>query len=215
MDMFNRREFLFSTLAASAANYARATPIQKPDQTRTYLVRDPLAGYFDLDERRKILHEMPNLALAQARLRAMRAPDCLQARSAPVQDQIITIPSFYVDNAAWRGAVKPFRIFEDTVSNLAAANLVSTDRRYANCLIDLLTEWARRDALAKFNYSSKYKQGWFQVESTLFAIGHALAAIRPDVQHRVDDLGVIDAWLLRVARSHFSIPGARGGNLLQ
>ncbi len=211
MILFNRREFLLSALAAQIAGRAQATPKQWSSKTMDYQVRDPLAGYFDLAERRQIMHDLPNLIITQARLRAMRAPDCTQVKLIPVQNQTITIPSFYADNAAWREAVKPFRNFEDAVSGLAAANLVAPDRRYADCLIDLLTDWARRDALAKFNYSSKYKQGWFQVESTLFAVGHALAAVRPDVLHREDELSVIDAWLLRVARSHFSYPGALAG----
>ena len=189
----------------------RAAAKTGSDLSSIYRVRDPLAGYFDLAERRRILREMPNLTLIQARLRAMRAPDCRKVRAIPIQDQTVTIPSFYGNDAAWREAVTPFRTFEDAVSDLAAANLVATDRRHAECLVDLLADWARHDALAKFNYSSKYKQGWFQVESTLFAIGHALAAIRPDVPHRADDLRVIDAWLLRVARQHFSIPGAPEG----
>ena len=189
----------------------RAAAKTGSDLSSIYRVRDPLAGYFDLAERRRILREMPNLTLIQARLRAMRAPDCRKVRAIPIQDQTVTIPSFYGNDAAWREAVTPFRTFEDAVSDLAAANLVATDRRHAECLVDLLADWARHDALAKFNYSSKYKQGWFQVESTLFAVGHALAAIRPDVPHRADDLRVIDAWLLRVARQHFSIPGAPEG----
>lgn len=211
MTLFDRRTFLLSALAAPLAGPARATPIQGSGETPGYQVRDPLAGYFDLAERRHIMRELPNLVITQARLRAMRAPNCQQVRAIPVQSQTITIPSFYGDNAGWRDAVTPFRNFEDAVSDLAAANLVATDRRYADCLVDLLTDWARQDALAGFNHSLDYQQGWFQVESTLFAIGHALAAIRPDVLHREEELGVIDAWLLRVARSHFSIPGSPGG----
>lgn len=207
--MFNRRDFLLSAAAAPMAG--RAAAKTGSDLSSIYRVRDPLAGYFDLAERRRIMREMPNLTLIQARLRAMRAPDCRKVRAIPIQDQTITIPSFYGNDAAWREAVTPFRTFEDAASDLAAANLVATDRRHAECLVDLLADWARHDALAKFNYSSKYKQGWFQGESTLFAIGHALAAIRPDVPHRADDLRVIDTWLLRIARHHFSIPGAPEG----
>lgn len=181
------------------------------DRVPDYRVRDPLAGYFDLAERRRIMLELPNLATTQARLQAMRAPDCERVMAIPVQHQTITIPSFYEENDAWRQAVTPFRDFEDAVSNLAAANLVAIDRSNADCLIDLLANWARQNALAKFNFSKDYRQGWFQVESTLFAVGHALAAVRPDVLDREDDLAAIDAWLLRTARSHFAIPGSPGG----
>lgn len=211
MVLVTRRQLLRAALAATIARGTKATAERSTESDFLYHVRDPLAGYFDLVERRQIMRELPDLVVTQARLRAMDAPNCQRVNEIPVQNQRITIPSFYEDNAGWWEAVKPFRDFEDAVSNLAAANLVSIDRRYAECLIDLLTRWADRDGLTEFNYSSEYKQGWFQVESTLFAIGHALAAVRPDVQHRSNDLKIIDDWLLRVGRSHFAIPGSPGG----
>lgn len=109
----------------------------------------------------------------------------------PVQDQAIVLPSFYENNDAWRSAVAPFRDFEDAVSYLAAANLFASTRRNADCLIDLLVRWAERDGLAQFNYSPQRRQGWFQVESTLFAIGHALAAVLPDLSDRTQEMSVI------------------------
>lgn len=204
MTGLTRRAMILSALATPMAS-----AVQGADQP--YRVRDPLAGYFDIDARREMMRALPDETLVQARLKAMRTAPCADIMEIPVQSQTITIPSFYGDNDNWRKAVTPFRQFEDAVSGLAAQNLVARDRRYSDCLIDLLLKWADENALARFNFSSSYKQGWFQVESTLFAIGHALAAIRPDVQDRPEELARIDAWLLGVARSHFAIPGAPNG----
>ena len=211
MPQLNRRTLLLSAVASPFVSRVDASETQSSQDVSPYRVQDPMAGYFDLAERRRVMRDMPSLGIIQARLRAMEYSDCQSGRTVPVQDQTITIPSFYGDNEGWRKAVTPFRNIEDAVSNLAAGNLVSPERGYADCLVDLLLRWARRDALAKFNFSTAYRQGWFQVESTLFAIGHAMAAIRPDILHRKDDLGTIDAWLLRIARSHFAIPGSPGG----
>lgn len=210
MTEFNRRAFILSAAAAPIAGRASAAG-QLPRSSTGYRVTDPTAGYFDVSERRQIARELPNLTIIQARLRAMRAPACEKVMAIPIQSQTIKIPSFYEQNAAWRKAVLPFREFEDAVSDLAAANMVATDRRHADCLINLLKAWADQNALAKFNHSKSYRQGWFQVESTLFAVAFALAAVRPDVLHREEDLRAIDNWLLRVARSHFAIPGSAGG----
>ena len=210
MAKFNRRAFILSAAAAPIAGRAVSAG-QLPRSSRGYRVTDPMAGYFDLEERRRLAKELPNLTIIQARLRAMGAPACKNVMAIPIQSQTITIPSFYLENAAWRKAVLPFREFEDAVSDLAAANMVHTDRRHADCLIDLLRAWADQNGLANFNHSKAYQQGWFQVESTLFAVAFALAAVRPDVLHREDDLRAIDSWLLRVARSHFAIPGSAGG----
>lgn len=209
MTSLTRRIFLMSCLATPVAGCLSGNRWES--ELSAYKVRDPLAGYFDLAERRAIMRTTTNPVLVKLRERLQRGPNCDEVRAIPIQDQRITLPSFYGDNAAWRLAVAPFRDFEDAVSGLAAANLVAGDRRYADCLITLLMDWARRNGLAKFNYSGQEKQGWFQVESTLFAIGHALAAIRPDVQHREKELRFIDAWLLRIAGSHFSIPGEPDG----
>lgn len=206
-----RRQFLTSGMAAATSLAAWPAHAVWKGNMSDYTVRDPLAGYFDLDERRRIATELPNIPVTQARLRAMKAPNHDKVMAIPVQHQTIDIPPFYEKNAEWRIAVAPFRDFEDAVSNLAAANLVAPNDGHADCLIDLLVQWAELNALAKFNYSKQYRQGWFQVESTLFAIGHALAAVRPDILHREDELHLIDTWLNRTSRLHFAETGQPGG----
>lgn len=206
-----RRTFLLSAAAASTTGCSLLPGGRWSKNLTIYRVRDPLAGYFDLAGRRAFLHSTRNPVLVKLKKRLLNVPSCEEIRAIPIQDQRITLPSFYEDNPAWRVAVKPFSAIEHAVSKLAAANLVANDSRYADCLIATLMDWARRDGLAQFNYSKKRRQGWFQVESTLFSMALALAAIRPDVVHRTDELVFIDAWLHRVARSHFSVSGEPGG----
>ena len=83
-------------------------------------------------------------------------------------------------NAAWRVAVKPFRDFEDAVSYLAASNLHADHNRYADCLMNVLMDWARANGLAKFGYTKKTKQGWFQVIRLDSSHGEYHAVFLPD-----------------------------------
>lgn len=211
MAVLNRRTFILSALASPAAGVAFGRSSDWADQLSAYRVRDPMAGYFDFATRRKLIQTSVDPILQLARVKLMRVPGCKKALDIPIQDQPIVLPSFYEDNEAWKLAVKPFRELEDAVSDLAAANLFASDRRHADCLIELLVAWANRNGLANFNYSPQRRQGWFQVESTLFAVGFAVAAILPDVTDRKEDLTVVFRWLNSVARSHFSIPGESGG----
>lgn len=207
-----RRTFTLSALAAPLVACGAVTGKRWASELTDYRVKDPMAGYFDHARRRALLQSARDPVLAAARRRIeQRVPACDQALAIPVQDQYITLPSFYGDNANWRQAVAPFRDFEDAVSNLAAASLLTADPRYADCLITLLTHWAGKNALFEFSYNSDQKQGWYQVESTLFAIGFALAVVRPDIPHREAEIAVINAWLVRVARKHFDKKGEAGG----
>lgn len=212
MANLDRRAFLLSGLAAPILGCGAISGGPEFGQVLGYTVRDPMAGYFDHAERRAILRGSTNPVIRKARRRIeQRVPDCDRALAIPIQDQFIDLPSFYGDRSNWNRAVAPFRDFEDAVSNLAAANLVATHTRYADCLVTLLLNWARREALFEFTYDSKQKQGWYQVESTLFAIGFAIAAVRPDVPHRESELAFIHAWLVRVARKHFDKKGEPEG----
>ncbi|NNL34741.1 MAG: poly(beta-D-mannuronate) lyase [Silicimonas sp.] len=211
MTGFNRRRFAFSALAAPAALALPRTGSLWASEHTSFTVRDPLAGYFDFEDRRRILRSTADPVLLELRASMMRPPLCQDVLEIPIQDQAITMPSFYQNNAGWRAAVKPFSAIEHAVSKLAGANLVAHNRGFVDCLVTTLVEWARRDGLANFNHSPRRQQGWFQVESTLFSMALALAAVRPDILDRTEELEIIDGWMERVATSHFAIPGSRGG----
>ena len=212
MALLSRRTFIASGLAAPLLGCSVSPDRAYSTSLAKYSVRDPYAGYFDHAARRIILQTSNDPVIMKARRRIeQKVPACRAAMGIPVQDQYITLPSFYGNRSSWERAVAPFRDFEDAVSNLAAANLLYNDRRYADCLISLVQQWAEREALIDFSYEQKQKQGWYQVESTLFAIGFAIAAIRPDVPDREVDLAHINDWLVRVARKHFDKRGEPEG----
>lgn len=212
MARLTRRTFLSSALATSLVGCGAMTGNPWQGALSGYTVRDPMAGYFDREPRRALLRSTRDPVLLKARRRIeQKVPACNQALAIPVQDQYISLPSFYDENAKWRLAVAPFRDFEDAVSHLAAAHFLSGGTVYADCLLRLLTHWAERNALNDFSYNSRQKQGWYQVESTLFAIGFAIAVVRPDIPHREAELAFIHQWLVRVARKHFGKKGEPDG----
>lgn len=213
MTLLSRRTFIAGALATPLLGCSVSPDRAYSSAIAKYAVRNPRAGYFDHAARRAILQTSADPVIEKARRRIeQRVPACRAAMGIPVQDQFIELPSFYGNRSAWERAVAPFRDFEDAVSNLAAANLLTGDRRYADCLVSLVRQWAERNALSEFGYyKEKSKQGWYQIESTLFAIGFALAAVRPDIPDREADLAVINTWLIRVARNHFDKRGEPGG----
>ena len=212
MTMLNRRTFLLSGMAMPMLNCGAVSGNWWDNEISSFTVRDPNAGYFDHAKRRTLLQTSKSSTIIKARKRIeKKVPACNQALAIPIQDQFINLPSFYGNNAAWKVAVAPFRDFEDAVSNLAAANLLTGDVHYADCLVTLILNWAKREALMEFSYNSKQKQGWYQVESTLFSIGFALAVVRPEIPHREADLSFINAWLVRASRKHFDKKGEPGG----
>ena len=207
----DRRGFLMAA-AAAPLGACSAVPADIHDPGfPSYRVRDPLAGYFDLAERRAFVQPAQDPVLIKTRAKLDRPPTCDEALAIPVQAGTITLPTFYDDNAGWRKAVKPFWAIENAVSKLAGANLVSPGAGHADCLLRVLLQWARHDAMTAFTLTGENKQGWFQIEATLFAMALALAAVRPDVLHREAELAEIDAWLERAARIHFAEPGFEGG----
>ena len=213
MTLLNRRTFIAGGLAAPLLGCSVSPDRAYSTSLAKYSVRNPHAGYFDHAARRAILQTSNDPVIQKARRRIeQKLPTCRAAMNIPVQDQFIDLPSFYGDRAKWNWAVTPFRDFEDAVSSLAAANLMTGDRSHADCLITLVRQWAESNALSKFGYNQKQsKQGWYQIESTLFAIGFAIAAVRPDIPDREPDIAYINEWLVRVARNHFDKRGEPNG----
>jgi len=204
----------FAVAAAVTAQPARALTAEEAyanfvlNDTSGYTVTDPLAGYFDVDGRRDALSRTRDPMLLDWIDRHRMGESCQAAMALPVLDHTIILPGFYVDNASWRRMVEVFLAFEDTMSGLAAAEVVIGDGYHANCIVDVLLNWARADALLDFDYSTEDRQAWYTTESTMFSASLALMAVRPAVaESRADDLGEVDAWLLEFARLHSGISG--------
>lgn len=205
--------------AAAALAWAAAGPgaAQSPEaayaeflalDVSDYAVRDPLAGYFDAPARRAYLARTPDPQLRNWLDRHELGVSCRSVLALPIPDHQIVLPGFYVDNAAWREMVGVFLDFEDAMSALAASETAMRDGYHANCLVDVLVQWARADAMADFLYAPRAPQSWYTTESTLFSASLALMAVRDLVaESRAEALAEIDAWLLRVARRHSGISG--------
>jgi poly(beta-D-mannuronate) lyase len=172
-----------------------------------YVVVDPSAGYFDVKARRAWLHATADPVLRRAVDRLALEVGCRDKLALPVIDHELRLPPFYRDQEAWREAVRPLAAFEDAVSDLAAAFVATSERYFADCLVDLLGKWAAADALSAFVYTPAEPQAWFNVEDMIFAAGLAYAVVRDQTPGREADKARIDAWLARIAHRHLSIRG--------
>ncbi len=175
-----------------------------------YKVTDSTAGYFDVDARRAYLagvrSEMMRVEVSHLKM----GRSCRDMLQLPLLDHRAVIPGFYEDQENWREVARPYLAFEEAVHELAAAQLVATDRYHADCLVDLLHKWAVAEAFEDFHYTNLRRQAWYQIESPIFAAAMALSTVRPFVTDRHRDLDVVEAWLKRLARLHASYPGGRG-----
>ncbi|AHM03576.1 Alginate lyase precursor [Roseibacterium elongatum DSM 19469] len=173
-----------------------------------YSVTDPLAGYFDVAARRDRLSRTRDPLLLDRIDRHGIGHSCQSALTLPIPDHRIILPGFYVDNASWRRMVGVFLGFEDAMSALAAAEVINNDGYHADCIVDVLLQWARAGAMMDFDYSTDHRQAWYTTESTIFSASLALMVVRPQVaESRAGDLAEIDAWFLSLARRHSAISG--------
>lgn len=205
------------TIAILALIWANALAAMTLDQRRaldlsSYVVTDPSAGFFDVSARQSYLEQTQDLLLIDAMRDQENAISCRMLKLMPPLNHEISLPGYYQDNQAWTDLVKPFHDFEDGVSGLAAAYVVTSDRYYSDCLLDLLVLWADAGAFKRFNLSSNYKQGWYQIESTLFAAALALSTVQGALTERIADLFKVKNWLREASHIHIAIDGADDGS---
>jgi poly(beta-D-mannuronate) lyase len=174
-----------------------------------YVVVDRSAGYFDVAARRAWLQTTSDPLLRRTIERLAIEVGCRDKLALPIIDHELRLPSFYRDQEAWREAIRPLFAFEDAVSDLAGAFVATGDRYFADCLLDVLGKWAAADALSAFHYTPAERQAWFNVEDMIFAAALAYVVVRDQTPDRTADKAQIDAWLVRIARHHLSIPGGR------
>lgn len=141
-----------------------------------YVVTDPDAGYFDVAARRAALQSVTSSELVQE-IEALRQPfSCQTYLTLPVMAEPVHIPPLNEDRERWKVVSEPFKAFEDAVSNLSAANLVTEDFAAGRCLLCLLNQWADADALPQIPEPQHETQNWYQTESTPAAAALAYAA---------------------------------------
>jgi poly(beta-D-mannuronate) lyase len=171
-----------------------------------YVVTDRGAGYFDVATRRTFLAGSSNPILRAQMARLGREVGCADKLALPVIDDELWLPSPYDELKAWRAAVQPIYAFEDAVSALAGGFVATGDPAFADCLLDLLGQWAKADALLRFHHTPRDLQAWFNIEHMLFAAGLAWSVARDQLPGRAADKQRIDDWLVRAARNHLAIP---------
>ena len=173
-----------------------------------YRVRDPSAGYADIARIIATMHDRSSKIREAAKVDVLsRIPACNQAMDLPVIDFKLRMPAFYAENEAWREAIKPLFAMEDAVSGLAAGYVATGDAHHAQCLLRLLDQWAIRDALSQFHYTSKDRQAWYNIEDMIFAIAMAYANVREFLPSMAEEKARIDEWLNRISHNHIKIRG--------
>jgi len=172
-----------------------------------YIVTNPNAGYFDTVARRAALRSVTSSELLHE-IASLRQPfSCQTYLALPVMAEPVHIPLPNEDREKWKAVSEPFRAFEDAVSNLAAANLVTEDSAAGNCLLRLLSQWADADALPQIAEPQHEPQNWYQTESTLAAAALAYAAVRNTIANHEAEKARIDVWLNRSAHRHLAFQG--------
>ena len=172
-----------------------------------YVVTNPNAGYFDFAARRATLQSVTSSELLRE-IEELRLPFSCQAYLAqPVMSKPVHIPMLSEDRENWNVASEPFRAFEDAVSNLASAHLVTEDFAAGTCLLRLLSQWADADALPKVSEPQHELQAWYQTESTLAAAALAYAVVHSTITDHAAEKARINDWLNRAAHRHLAYQG--------
>ena len=179
-------------------------PKERQALSLPYEVRNPDESFFDVAKRMKLLQETKDPVLQRISNRLQMGLSCENLKEAPVLDGQLTLPSFYDNPKEWGVIVEPLRHFEETMSNLSGAWVATGDRYYADCLLDILTAWAKKDALIDFDYDVSRPQAWYAVESMIFSAALALSTVTGQLEIDPKQRALIDDWLVRAARHHFN-----------
>lgn len=193
---------------------ASAMPVEERLQLdlSEYRVTDTNAGYFDVAKRRQELSRTVDHMLLR-QIADLRALDpCPASRQLPVVDGEAVIPLFYEDRDGWRTAALPYQQFEDTLSKLAARQLVFPQGDAGACLLDLLDRWASAGALLDVSIEVSGLQTWFQTESSIFAAALSYSIVRNDLEDRAEQKARIETWLKAAARNHLLYEGGKDGS---
>jgi poly(beta-D-mannuronate) lyase len=186
---------------------AHLLPKERQALDLPYEVNDPNASYFDVAGRMQLLTRTEDPMLRQLVNTLQMGLSCRHLKAQPVLDGVVTLPSFYDNPEEWGLTVEPLLAFEDTMSNLAGAWVATGDRYYADCLIGILEQWAKANALYEFDFDASRPQAWYGIESMVFSAALALSTVTGKVEIAPERRKLISDWLVRTARQHFNTPG--------
>lgn len=176
-----------------------------------YRVVDTHAGYFDVPARKAYLASTgdPVLTGEIARLRVADHCDAALTSEPFAGDAPMTM--LYDDRSSWQEQVTRFHRFEDAISGLSAAQLLSSTSENGACAITAIDRWAQAGAFLSFDRKISGLQTWFQIESTLFAMAFSYAIVRDEVPGMSEEKARIERWLGEAARTHLAYAGGAGG----
>lgn len=188
----------------SCPGYAYLTPKERQNLKIPYTVKNRDGSYFNVRARIKLLQNTDDPLLIRLRNRQTTQVSCRQIKQRPVLDGEIALPSRYENPKEWKSTLEPLINFKEAMSNLSAAWVASGDPYYANCLVDILETWAKRDALSNFQFSPERPQAWFATESMIFSAALAYSTVTGEIEIAPERRKTIDSWLSKIAEHHFN-----------
>jgi poly(beta-D-mannuronate) lyase len=175
-------------------------------QNIKFKVNDPNASYFDVQERREFIKKdiVPIFSSAETRKYEY---DCSKHPIPDPVDYYLVMPAFYKNRSGWLKAWAPLREFEQHITQLANLFVTTGKQTYAQCLVDALVEWAKKESLLRFDYEGNDKQAWYAIEWTTSSAGLAYSIIRANDLLNPKEKRKIEHWLKKVAKNQISYPG--------
>lgn len=179
-----------------------------PGDGANFFIRDPNASFLDLPARRAEIG-----AAGQARLRTAIGPAAkcdATNRPAPPRGRM-KLPGYYIGGShgavdpAYLPAKKPYNRMWDAVSRAASRYAAFGEPEDAQCVLNILDDWARAEALLDYSVKES-SQAWFVAEWSGGAAGLALSVVRAEPTLPPEQLKRVIGWLNRVARKQISEP---------
>jgi len=184
---------------------ATISSIEK-EQSIKFKVNDSNASYFDVQERVRFIKK-DNVPIFRSSVARHYEFDCSTHTIPGPVDYYLVMPAFYKNRSGWIEAWAPLRKFENYVTRLANLYVTTGKKSYAQCLVDVLVEWAEKESLLKFDYEGNDHQAWFAIEWTTSSAGFAYSIIRDNDSLKPKERIKIEHWLNRVAKKQISYPG--------
>ena len=169
------------------------------DSNEPFKVNNPNASFFDVKSRTELLRTTKDPLLLNAAAQFYEGDCSGLLRIEPV-DQSLRIPYYYQNRAKHDEAATPLVIFENVITTLAALYVKTGNSSYANCLLSILSEWAEKNSLAKFDDSDGWNQVWYNVDWSASSAGFAYSIIKDNPNLNPDTKLRVEKWLNRVAR---------------
>jgi poly(beta-D-mannuronate) lyase len=204
---------LTSLFAASVPGNAMTVEERKALDLSIYSVTNPGASFFDVLARKDYVQSTKDPVVRKQVAKLATGASCQTYKALPPITGSLLVPMFYHDRDGWDVAAEPFIDFENGVTLLAGSQFVAKDTVSGQCLLDVLSQWAKQGAFLDLQYQKDAGlQTWFQAEGSLLAASIAYSIVRPQVQGADDQKKAIEDWLVAAALHHGTRVGADDGS---